>query len=902
MSPGTTRSELPRGTVTLLFTDIEGSTNALRALGSAYAGALARHHELIRDACARYGGTEVDTQGDSFFVAFGRAHDAVSAAVATQRALLAEQWAAGEPLRVRMGIHTGEPELREDGYVGIDIHLASRICGVAHGGQVLVSRATRDLAGDAPEAGVTYRDLGDHRLKDFELPVRLYQVEAAGVPVDHPPPRTGSAVGLIVPTNQLVGREEELAHVQELLARGDVHLVTLTGPGGTGKSRLALELAWAAVERFDDGVFLVRLGQIGDAELVPSAIAGALGVREPGRRPLLDAVIDHVRNRELLLVVDNFEHVLVAAPLLGLLSEAAPGLRLLATSRVPLRLRGEHVVDVEPLPPGDATRLFVERARAVDRHFDVEAEAETVAKICLRLDGLPLAIELAAARVAVLTPVALLERLGLALLSGGGGDLPERQRTLSATIDWSYQLLTPSQRELHAALGVFAGGCTLEAVEDVCGGETLLDDLAALVVGGLIRREDAAGDARFRMPQIVREFALERLAEQGRSEELGGRHAQWVAALCEEAEAELTGKNQALWLERLESELPNIRAALEWALATGSAGLMLRIASSLGRFWRAHSHVTEARRWLEAALSRSGEIDPDLRAAGLWAAGRQAMAQGDGASAEPLLEGALNLYRELGHRREEAFALSELGLAALAGGDQERAERLCMEALEVARAVDDPRATSAALSQLAGVVSERGDHGRARRLHEEALALRRALGDPLLVANAANNLGVAALAEGDLSRAHTALEEALALARELGDRLHIASARCGLGQTALLAGEHERAVEHLAEALDVYVGLTDERDAAECISALGAAAAAFGRHADAARLWGCADALRHAPAAGVAETIERRFRPTVVDALGADGFDRATAEGAALRMDDLAAADLVHLPTAAGRQ
>jgi predicted ATPase/class 3 adenylate cyclase len=896
MSPQGDYRGLPRGTVTLLFTDIEGSTNALRALGGAYQDALGRHHDLVRTACARFGGVEVDTQGDAFFVAFGRAHEAVAAALEAQRALLAEPWPEASALRVRMGIHTGEPDLGEHGYVGIDVHLAARICGAAHGGQVLVSRATRDLATAGSADDIVYRDLGDHRLKDFDRPVRLFQVEAPGIPVERLPPRTGSAVGLIVPSNRLVGREAELAAVRELLAAPDVHLVTLTGPGGTGKSRLALEFAWEAVERFADGVFLVRLGQVGGPDLVPSAIADALGVRDAPSRPLLEAIAEDLRDRELLLVLDNFEHVLEAAPLVASLFEASAGVRLLATSRLPLRLRSEHVVDVEPLPVEDATSLFVERARSVDHRFDAESEAPTIAEICRRLDGLPLAIELAAARVGVLTPRLLLERLGLALLSGGGADMPERQRTISSTIEWSYDLLTPSQRELHAALGIFAGGCTLDAAEEVCGGDELLDDLAALVRGGLIRRDDAGGEARFRMLQVVREFALAQL--NGRSHALGAAHAAWVARLCERAESELTGGEQAVWLKRLEQELPNIRAALEWSLANGEPALALRIAASLGRFWRARGHVTEARRWLEAALADSEDAPAEARAAGFWAAGRQAMAQGDDTAAVPLLERALELYRELGRRREESFALAELGLAAVAAGDLERGEELCAGALEVARALGDARATSAALSQLARVVSERGDHARARALHEEALGLRRTLGDPLLVANAANNLGFAALAEGDLARARSALEEALTLATDLGDRIHTASAHCGLGQTALLADDAERAAGHLADALDAYVALGDERDAAECISGLGAAAAALGRPADAVALWAAADALRHAPSTGIAAAIEARYRPAVAESLDADELERASAVGASLRLDSLVPAELVPLPDA----
>jgi predicted ATPase/class 3 adenylate cyclase len=890
------RAGLPRGTVTLLFTDIEGSTNAARSLGAAYGRALAHHHELVRAACGRFGGHEIDTAGDGFFVVFDRAQDAVAAAAEAQRALVQDTWPEGAKLRARIGIHTGEPDLGNEGYVGLDVSLASRICGVAHGGQVLLSRATRDLVGDEPVAGGSVRDLGDHRLKDFERPERLFQLEAPGLQVEHPPPRTGSAVGLIVPSNRLVGRAAELARVRELLARPDVHLVTLTGPGGTGKSRLALELAWDAVDQFADGVFLVRLGPVGDPELVPSAIAAALGVREPGGRPVLDAVADFLRDRELLLVVDNVEHLLPAAAGLGQLLAAATSVRVLATSRSPLGIGGEHVLALDPLPEDDATVLFTERARAADSAFDSDSSAEAVREICRRLDGLPLAIELAAARVTLLPPAALLQRLDLALLTGGPADRPERQRTLRATIDWSYGLLTAPQRELHASLAVFAGGCSLDAIEAALGGD-VLDDLGALRAGSLLHRADANGEVRFRMLEVVRQYALDVLSAEGRLDAQRERLAVWVLRLAEEAEGELAGPEQAAWLERLERELPNIRVALDWLLARDRPDEALRVASALGRFWRAHGHTSEAREWLAAGLSAPGDVEPPVRARALWTAARQATAQGDAASAVPLLEEALDLFRKLGHAREEVFARSELGLAVLAMGDEERAERLCSEALSVARRLDDDRAVSAALSQLAGVLSERGDHQGARELHEEALALRRRLDDPILVANAANNLGVAALAEGDLPRAREALEEALALARGLGDTVHIAAALCGLGETVLLEGYHAEAAAHLTESLELSIASADRATSAECLNALAATHAVAGRPVAAATLWGAADALREGRHSLATAAIEARFRPPVARELG-DGFEQAARRGAARRPDELLA-ELVTLPETA---
>jgi predicted ATPase/class 3 adenylate cyclase len=880
-------ADLPRGTVTLLFTDIEGSTNALRTFGAVYPEVLARHRGVVREACSRFAGIEVDTQGDAFFFAFGRAADAVAAAAEAQRALAEESWPGGAALRIRMGIHTGEPELDDEGYVGIDLHLAARICAVAHGGQVLLSLATRDLVGDEPVPGGAVRDLGEHRLKDFDRPQRLFQLDAPGLDGEHPPPRTPSPLGLILPSNRLIGRETELAELRRLLAHPAARLVTLTGPGGTGKSRLTLEFAWEAVDTFADGVVLVRLAPVGDSGFVPSAIAAALGVRHGGGTSPAEAVIEYVRDREVLLVLDNMEHLLPASAYLGRLLAEASRIRLLASSRSPLGISGEHVLSVDPLPDADADRLFIERARAADSRFDAAASAAAVREICRRLDGLPLAIELAAARVALLPPAALLERLGLALLSGGPADRPERQRTLRATIDWSYGLLTESQRELHTSLAVFSGGCSLEAIEATQPSDRLLDDLGALVTGSLLFRADAGDEARFGMLQLVRQYALEELERDGRAEQARERHAEWFVGLAEQAEEQLARAGQAGWLDRLERELPNIRAALDWSLSAGRPELALRIASALGRFWRAHGHAGEARAWLAAALEAGEGAPARLQAKALWTAARQASAQSDHAAATPLLEAALALFRNLGDGREEVFVLSELGWGALRRGDLARAVESCEAALAAARALGDPRTVSGSLNALALVLGERGEHVRARALHEEALALRHRLGDDLLVANSAYNLGVAAFAEGDLERAKYAFEECLVIARRVGDDVHHAASLLMLGDVELLLGDVVRAGELLSESAERYRELGDERSRAECLHGLGGVAAALGRPRDAARLWGVAERLRGGGELFEAETaIDIRFRETVVLELGEEGFADAVDDGRRRGVED----------------
>ena len=601
---------------------------------------------------------------------------------------------------------------------------------------------------------------------------------------------------------------------------------------------------------------------------------------------------EHLSEREQLLVVDNVEQVIEAAPLLATLFERAPRLRILATSRLPLRLRGEHVLDVEPLPQGDATSLFVERASAANR----DSTPRRRPRRWRRSAGGSTACRSRSSSPRRASPSSRPGRSSsgsrLALLTGGAADLPERQRTLSATFEWSYDLLTPSQRDLHVSLSIFAGGCTLEAIEAVCPSTSLLDDLSALVSGGLLRREDLADEPRFRMLQPVREFAAAKRDAIGVSDEIGERHALWVVALAEEAETELGGPEQATWLDRLEHELPNIRAALEWSLAHGRSDLVLRISSALGRFWRAHGHMTEAREWLAVGLGLADDADPALRARALWAAARQAMAQKDRVAAVPLLEEALELFRALGQGRDEVFALSELGVAALVAGDVDRAEALCSSAVQTARRLEDDRAVSGAVSQLAAVREVRGDHAGALELHEEAVALRRRLGDRMLVANALHNLGIASLLADDLDRAESAFGEALTLARDLGDSLHTAGALCGLGQAALLAGALElggRAAPHGA----VHLRRAGRRPRLRgmrgraCGSRRG-----VGDPEEAARLWGAADALL-GPGEPDRDPIEiallRRFRPYVEAQLGADAFLTLSRSGESLSAADVLA-------------
>ncbi len=583
--------DLPTGTVTLLFTDVEGSTRLLHDHGHAYADLLAEHRKLLRDVFARHGGIEVDTQGDAFFVAFPAAAEAAAAAQEGQRALDVT------PVRVRMGLHTGEPRVTEAGYVGLDVHRAARVGACGHGGQIVVSETTHAILGDA----LRLRDLGEHRLKDLGSPERLFQLGDG----EFPPLRTLDATNLPLAAGLLLGRERELAEVLALLTNGSRE-VTVTGPGGTGKTRFALQVAAELVGSFRNGVFWVPLAAVADPDLVEPEIAQALGAR--------DSLGGFLQGKDILLLLDNFEHLLDAAPAVGELLSRAGGLRVLATSRSPLRLTGEREYPLDPLPPSDSAALFVERARAVGRELPPDG---TVDAICRRLDGLPLAIELAAARTKLLTPETLLERLDLALplLTGGARDAPERQRTLRGTISWSYDLLDEPSRRLFARLSVFAGGFQLAAAEEIC--DANLETLTALVDASLLK---AVGDDRFLLLDTIREFAAERLGEAGEATGLRRRHADFFGGIAQEAYAGRF-EREGEWAARLERDHDDLRAALDWLTASGDEQGALSLAGALGWFWISHAHLEEGARRIEALLG-SPAADERSRARALTAAGQ----------------------------------------------------------------------------------------------------------------------------------------------------------------------------------------------------------------------------------------------------------------------------------------
>src|SRR6266699_3734280 len=588
---------LPMGTVTFLFTDIEGSTQLLQQGGERYPSLLEEYRSLVRLAIQKNGGHEVDTQGDAFFVAFACATDAICAAVEMQRTLASHAWPEGVSVRVRMGLHTGEPLQTAEGYVGLDVHHAARIMSVGHGGQILLSQTTRDLVEHDVPQGVRLRDLGEHRLKDLQRPSRLFQLVMADLPADFPPLKTLD-IGpnnLPVQPTPFIGREQEVEECLQLLRRQEVRLLTLTGPGGIGKTRLALQVAAELSDLFPDGLYFVNLAPLRDPALVVPTIAQALDLQELAEHPLLDLVKAFLREKHLLLLLDNFEQVASAALQVAELLATCPRLKVLVTSRMGLHVQAEQEFAIPPLcvpdprqlpevvalAQYDALALFIQRAQATRPAFQLShANARAVAEICLRLDGLPLAIELAAARIKLLPPQALLARLTprLTLLSSGARDVPTRQQTLRNTIAWSYNLLDVQEQRLFRRLAVFVGGCRLEAVEAVCaeGDDAalqVLEGVTSLIDKSLLKQTELeAEEPRLLMLETIREYGLEALEAHGEAAVTRRGHAAYYLALAEKAEPELGGPQQAVWLDRLEQEQENLRAALQWSLERGEVG------------------------------------------------------------------------------------------------------------------------------------------------------------------------------------------------------------------------------------------------------------------------------------------------------------------------------------------
>jgi predicted ATPase/class 3 adenylate cyclase len=862
---------LPTGTVTFLFTDIEGSTALLQRFGDRrYAEVLADHQRLLRDAFAKGNGREIDTQGDAFLVAFSRARDAVATAVAAQQALMKHTWPDGAALRVRMGLHTGEPISETGGYIGLDVHRASRICSAGHGSQILLSQAVGVLAAHDLPPGVRLRDLGSHRLKDLKEPEYLLQLVHPDLPTDFPPLRSLDAHShnLPIQLTSFIGRAREIAEVKRLL--GAARLVTLTGSGGAGKTRLALQVAADVVEDYPDGVWLAEFAPIADASLVPKTVASALRVREQPGREMIETLVDALLPKALLLVLDNCEHLLVTcADLAAALLRTCPRVRILATSREGLGVPGEtlwrvpslSLPDVRRLPSFEdlvlyeAVRLFVDRAVATAPGFTVTREnAPAVAQVCLQLDGIPLAIELAAARVKVLAVEQIATRLDdrFRLLTGGSRMTLPHHQTLQAAMDWSHALLSEKEKALFRRLSVFAGGWTLEAGEAICaGGEVeasdILDFLTQLVDKSLVVVETHRGEARYRLLETVRQYGQERLSESGERGATQRRHRDWYLEWAERVRPKLRTSEQEVWLGRLRVEHDNLRAALEWSMEVGDTEPGLRLAGALAWFWYVDGHWSDGRKWLERALALGGDVRSATLAYALLGATYLARSQGDYERARAFAEKGMVVARETNNRANIAWFLFNLGVVAL---------------------------------------QHEGDYSRGKALCEESAALSRELGLKELLAWDLAQLGHIARDSADYERATMFYAESLAFAREHGEKYIIAYALRNMGVLALHTCDYERAAALFAESLDLCCAPNWVTE--ECLIGMAEIACAERRYVRAACLFGVGDALREALGVRRSPRAQVRYDERVAATragLGDAAFAEQWAEGRAMTLE-----------------
>jgi predicted ATPase/class 3 adenylate cyclase len=869
--------ELPRGTVTFLFTDIEGSTRLWERDRERMCAAVDRHLALLDEAIATHHGVHFKTVGDAVQAAFTTAPAALAAAIEGQRAILAEPWPEEiGSLRVRMGLHAGTAEPAAGDYLAPALNRLSRMLSAAHGGQILVSDVVRGLVANDLPPGVTLSSLGLHALRDLQAPEEIFQVAAPGLPGRFPELRSlpHHPTNLVVPPSALIGRDDELATVTRTFRDEDARLITLTGPGGSGKTRLALEIAAELLDDFPDGVFFVDLASVRDPALVLPAVAAVLHIRKQPTEELRDTLTADLAAKRTLLVLDNCEQVIDAAPDIAALLAACPRLAILATSRESMHIRSEQEYPVSPLALPDveqlkledlaqvpAVALFVARANASDPRFALtEENAVAVAEICRRLDGLPLAIELAAARVAHLSPSALLDRLdlpsagSLPVLTGGQRDLPARQQTMRNTIAWSHDLLDDAEQTLFQFLSVFPGGFTLEAAEWVSGeqqgvGETL-DLLASLVTKSLVVYEgDEGGAPRYRMLETIREFGQERLAASGREATARDRHAAWALTLAERSAPHVTGPDATVWLETLERDHASLRAALSWLVERGEGELLARLAGVLWTFWKEHAHYSEGRHWLDAALELGQEAPAKDRLRVLTGTATMAWYQADVEYSRHMHEQALVLAQEIGDRAAEAFVLGGLAVHA----------------------------------------SEQGDDERAIARFEESWAVAREVGDPAPVVLSLHNLAHQEWQRGQTARAVSRLEEALEVAREHRMGWILPSILVGLGTISTDLGDPVRAVGYFRESIALAQLRGNLGDVIDGVGGLARLAATTGQQEKAVRLFGAADAMREGLAIPLSSSEVAELEPimnVLRTALGEGGFSAAWSDGRSLSQDD----------------
>jgi predicted ATPase/class 3 adenylate cyclase len=907
----------PTGTVTFLFTDIEGSTKLAQKFPDAWSMIQAQLNTLMQAAMAAHQGYVFRSIGDELGVAFETALNALAAALAAQRALYAEDWGEKGPIRVRMGLHTGPATPRADEYEGyLTLAHTKRLMSTACGGQILLSESTEALLRDSLPEGITLRDLGEHRLKDFERGEHIFQAVAQDLPAEFPQLKSLdiSPNNLPVQLTSFIGRSKEKDEVEQMIAKE--RLLTLTGPSGSGKTRLALQVAADMIDYFKDGVFFVALAPITEPGLVASTIAQSLGIIESSGRSIMDSLSDHLHNKSLLLLLDNFEQVISAAPLVAELLVAGSQLKILITSREGLRISGEREYPVPPLslpnlkqlPPLEslsqyaAVELFIQRAKAVKPGFRITKDtAPAVAEICYRLDGLPLAIELAAARIKLLHPRAMLTRMEhrLEFLTGGGRDLPARQQTLRDAIAWSYDLLDENEQKLFRRLSVFVGGCTVEAVEAVAGEHpargSVLDRLESLLDKSLLQEvEGANGEPRFIMLETLREFGLEQLQASGEQVSIQRRHADYFLSIAEQTEARLESAGQVEWINRMEQEHGNLRAALECSkTADGTAETCLRLANALGLFWEARGYYSEGRKLLaDLLLTEPIRGRSATRARILARAAELAYRQSDFSATMSLAGESLAIYRQVGDRQGIASVLIKLGNAATEIGSYATASGFLEEALKTWRELGDKHGITRALISSGWVALRSGKYGLAKRRLIEALALSRDLRDTRNIAFELSGLGEVALRQKDYLRATQLVEESLALRKQLGNKWGVGVSLGILGWIAMREEKWDHAMTRLCESLEVRREIGDQSGSAWCLERLAAVAMAQGQTEKAARLFGAGAALR----ASIRSVIDPADQPAYKSKirslrrkLGKQRFTKTWDEGHALALEQAVA-------------
>lgn len=918
--------------------------------------ALVRHDMILRHVIESHGGTVFKTVGDQFCATFDSPASAIAAAVAGQVNLQSQKWEEHTEIRTRMSIHYGPAQARSNDFFGTTVNKVARLLSTAHGSQIVVSSSVAALVEGSLSDGISLLDMGTHRLKDLQQAEQIYQVLHPQLPTEFPPLKTlnPETNNLPIQLTSFIGREAELAEIKTLV--GANRLVTLSGTGGSGKTRLAIQVAGDLIEDFPDGVWLVELAPIADPNLVAPSMAAALGLRESAERPILKDLIEHCKSRKLMLILDNCEHVIQqAAQVVGSLMASAPGLKILATSREPFSIPGEknwRIPSMKPLDPedleigvdlfdamgrNDAARLFVERATQVSPAFELTPEnAEPVAQICHRLDGIPLAIELAAARVKVLPVEQIATRLDdrFRLLTGGSRTALPRQQTLRALIDWSYELLADNEKAMLRRLSVFAGGWTLEAAEAIAPCDAIeawevLDLLGLLVDKSLVTVEEGVDENRYGMLQTVRQYGRELVTQLGEEAEVRTRHLEFFSAMAGDAAKHLQGPQQATYLKSLAQDRHNLRAAVDYAKES-APDIGLKLTADLWRYWLVHSHFTEGREVLaELIQANSGQPTSEALARALQGAGVLAVTQNDYPAAADYLERCLEVCRENGYPEYESAALNSLGNLFWRQGDYPKARELYTRSLELEQSRGNDTGVARAYISLGNVATQQADFPASRELYQKALQLSRAiknsaweaavlhnlgdvewslanfpeagkyyeeslgvrdvLGDRLGKFRATVKLGSVAMFQGNLDKAEELFTQCQKATHDLGDHLWEAITTANLGDIAFLRGDPTTALAKHLQAYDLRVELDDKWGLANSLTSIGNILAALGRHEDAARFYGCSTALREeigAPLPPVERIGFDKWSQVAKEALGDDGYEKACLAGQSLTISD----------------